>query len=142
MGQNLSAAVRATNTPARTGLSTFEAQQIAQSNGAQGIQEGNYKVGADQIGMNVILECRNIHPTVKPIALVEHLATLLLPPAAYAPRRILVPFSGSGSEVIGAWRAGWEDVQGIDDNEEYCKIARARVAYWLKHIGLQLGMFK
>ena len=49
---------------------------------------------------------RNPHPTVKPIALAQWLATLLLPPEEYAPRRLLIPFAGSGSEGIGAGLAG------------------------------------
>lgn len=73
---------------------------------------------------------RNIHPTIKPIALVRHLATLLLPPDLYAPRRILIPFAGVASEMIGAMLAGWEDVQGIELEAEHIPIARARLAYW------------
>lgn len=73
---------------------------------------------------------RNTHPTVKPIALSEHLATLLLPPDAYAPRRLLVPFAGSGSEMIGALHAGWDCIVGIEKETEYADIARARLAYW------------
>lgn len=73
---------------------------------------------------------RNIHPTVKPISLVRHLATLLLPPDLYAPRRLLLPFSGAGSEMIGAMLAGWEDVQGVELEAEYVAIARARIAFW------------
>lgn len=74
---------------------------------------------------------RNPHPTVKPIALIRHLATLLLPPAEYAPRRILIPFAGSGSEMIGAGLAGWDEVIGIEREAEYAEIAEKRVAYWL-----------
>jgi hypothetical protein len=74
----------------------------------------------------------NVHPTVKPIALARYLATLLLPPAEYAPRRILVPFSGVASECIGAHLAGWEDVLGIEAEAEYCDLARARIAHWCK----------
>ena len=74
---------------------------------------------------------RNTHPTVKPIDLCRWLATLLLPPARDGePRRILVPFSGSGSEMIGAAMAGWESVLGIEAEEAYVEIARARIAAW------------
>ena len=76
------------------------------------------------------LVCRNPHPTVKPIDLTRWLATLLLPPDEYAPRRILVPFSGSGSEMIGAQLAGWEEIVGIEMNEEYVEIAKARLKHW------------
>ena len=74
---------------------------------------------------------RNPHPTVKPIALCKWLATLLLPPPEYAPRRLLVPFAGSGSEGIGAGLAGWEEMVLIELEQEYCNIAEARLEYWL-----------
>lgn len=73
---------------------------------------------------------RNIHPCCKPLMLTRWLASLLLPPAAYAPRRILVPFAGSGSEMIGAMLAGWEEVIGVEAEAEYVEIARARLAWW------------
>jgi hypothetical protein len=73
---------------------------------------------------------KNNHPTVKPISLAKHLATLLLPPKEYAPRRILVPFAGVGSECIGAFLAGWEEIVGIEIGKEYCEIAEARLEYW------------
>jgi len=73
---------------------------------------------------------RNTHPTVKPISLARHLATLLLPPAAYAPRRLLVPFAGSGSEMIGANLAGWEQVTGIEMLPENVVLAMARLRFW------------
>jgi len=69
---------------------------------------------------------RNNHPTVKPIALAKYLATLLLPPPSASPRRILVPFSGSGSEVIGCLLAGWDEVVGVDVDPHYSEIARRR----------------
>lgn len=72
----------------------------------------------------------NTHATVKPIALTRWLASLLLPPDSYVPRRLLVPFAGSGSEMIGALLAGWEDVLGIELEREYADIARARLAWW------------
>ena len=73
---------------------------------------------------------RNDHPTVKPLALCRYLAALLLPPVACAcaPRRILIPFSGSGSEAIGSEQAGWDFAQLIDSDPRYCAIARARLS--------------
>ena len=84
---------------------------------------------------------RNPHPTLKPIALIEHLATLLLPPKEYAPRRIFVPFAGVSSEVIGCWRAGWEEITGIELESEYAEIGKARLEYWKKQ-GVQLDLFE
>lgn len=73
---------------------------------------------------------RNHHPTVKPIALCKWMATLLLPPDAYAPRRLLIPFSGSGSECIAAHLAGWDEIVGIEQSAEYVAIAGKRLAWW------------
>lgn len=79
---------------------------------------------------------RNIHPTVKSLELTRWLAALLLPPDAYAPRRLLVPFAGSGSEMIGALLAGWDGVQGIEQSTEYAAIAWQRLAFWQDYAGL------
>jgi len=72
----------------------------------------------------------NNHPTLKSIEANRYLCSLLLPPPEYAPRRILIPFAGSGSECIGAMLAGWDEIIGIEQSEAYCDIARARVAWW------------
>lgn len=79
----------------------------------------------------------NNHPTLKPIKLCKWLAGLLLPPPEYAPRRILVPCSGTGSEIIGALLAGWDEVIGVEITPAYSAIAHERVAYW--HEWIQYG---
>ena len=60
----------------------------------------------------------------------KYLAQLLLPPDTYAPRRILNPFGGSGSEAIGAFMAGWDEITYIERESEYVEIAQKRAAYW------------
>lgn len=80
------------------------------------------------------------HPTVKPIALARWLATLLLPPEQYAPRRILIPFSGVASEMIGAGLAGWEHVQGVELSKEYAELGAIRLEWWLGR-GWQMPLF-
>lgn len=70
----------------------------------------------------------NNHPCVKPVALCRYLAKLLLPPKRDTPRTILVPFSGSGSEIIGALLAGWDKVVGIEIASEWVTIAKTRLA--------------
>jgi hypothetical protein len=76
-----------------------------------------------------------IHPTVKPLAVLRYLSTLMLPPPLEgAKRRLLVPFLGSGSEIIAARQAGWDEVVGIEMDGQYIKIADARIA-------ANLGMF-
>lgn len=74
---------------------------------------------------------KNHHPTVKPLSLTKYLATLIKPPSG---GRLLVPFAGSGSEMIGALQAGWEYVEGVELTEEYIPIAEARIEYWLGQI--------
>ena len=74
----------------------------------------------------------NHHPTVKPLSLTKYLATLIKPPTG---GRLLVPFSGSGSEMIGGLQAGWEFVEGVELTEEYIPIAEARIKYWLEQAG-------
>lgn len=73
---------------------------------------------------------QNHHPTVKPLTLTKYLATLIKPPTG---GRLLVPFSGSGSEMIGALQAGWGYVEGVELTEEYIPIAEARLAHWIDH---------
>jgi len=79
------------------------------------------------------LEERSNHPTHKPLDLCRYLASLLLPPDMYENRSILVPFSGVGSEMIGAGLAGWDRAVGIemDTEQGYIDIARKRLEYWL-----------
>lgn len=72
----------------------------------------------------------NTNPAIKPISLTKWLASLLLPPMNYVPRRLLIPFSGSGSEMIGAFLAGWDVIYGIEQSQEYAAIARARLDYY------------
>ena len=74
---------------------------------------------------------KNFHSTVKPLSLTKYLATLIKPPTG---GRLLVPFSGSGSEMIGALQAGWEYVEGVELTEEYIPIAKARIEYWTNKI--------
>lgn len=73
----------------------------------------------------------NHHPTVKPLSLTKYLAILIKPPTG---GRLLVPFSGSGSEMIGALQAGWEYVEGVELTEEYIPIAEARILHWTNKI--------
>ena len=74
---------------------------------------------------------KNFHSTVKPLSLTKYLATLIKPPTG---GRLLVPFSGSGSEMIGALQAGWEYVEGVELTEEYIPIAEARIKYWTERV--------
>lgn len=73
------------------------------------------------------------HPCMKPIALCRHLAGLLLQPP-FRRRRLLVPYSGSGSEMIGGLLAGWDEVVGVEADLVHVEESRERIpaelAYW------------
>ena len=83
---------------------------------------------------------RNGHPTIKPLSLCKWLASLLLPPPEYAPRRLLVPFAGVASEMIGAGLAGWDEIVGVELLAENVAIGKARMEYWMSQ-PQQIGLF-
>lgn len=100
--------------------------------------ENEYEgVGALRDSGRALIKRNNTHPTVKPIELIKYLATLLLPSIAAAPRKILIPFAGSGSEIIGALHAGWEEVLGIEKEKEYAELFLERLRAW-KEVQLKL----
>ncbi len=69
-------------------------------------------------------ERRNIHPTVKPVALMRWLVRLVTPPGG----RVLEPFAGSGTTLVAAVHEGCGYL-GIDREAEYVEIAKARAAH-------------
>lgn len=71
---------------------------------------------------------RNIHPTVKPVALMRHLVRLVTPPGGL----VLDPFLGSGTTGIAATLEGF-DFLGIEREAEYVPIIERRLAWWAEH---------
>jgi len=67
----------------------------------------------------------NNHPTVKPVALMKYLVTLITPPGG----KVLDPFNGSGSTGIAVKEFGGEYV-GIDMNPDYIEISNKRINAW------------
>jgi site-specific DNA-methyltransferase (adenine-specific) len=68
---------------------------------------------------------RNLHPTVKPIAVLRWLTRLVTPPGGV----VLDPFAGSGSTGIAAMLEGRQFL-GIEREPAYVQVARARLTYW------------
>jgi site-specific DNA-methyltransferase (adenine-specific) len=64
----------------------------------------------------------NHHPTIKPLALMSWLITLITPPGGI----VLDPFAGSGSTLCAAKAGGWRYL-GIEREAEYVAIAEARL---------------
>ncbi len=84
-----------------------------------------YKIGAHNVQLCKENPVANIHPTVKPIELMRWLVRLLTPPGGL----VLDPFTGSGSTGAAAMREGARFL-GIEREETYLPIARARIAHW------------
>lgn len=66
----------------------------------------------------------NTHPTVKPKKLMAYLIRMVTPPGG----TVLDPFMGSGSTGVAAIDAGFKFV-GVEQDEEYFKIAQKRIAH-------------
>lgn len=64
----------------------------------------------------------NIHPTVKPIKLMQYLCNLITPKDGL----ILDPFNGSGTTAIAALKDGFRYI-GIDMSQEYINITHKRI---------------
>jgi site-specific DNA-methyltransferase (adenine-specific) len=69
----------------------------------------------------------NIHPTVKPIALMRYLIKLITPPGGV----VLDPFLGSGTTACAAVLEGFDYI-GIEMTPDYADIAEARIAHYSK----------
>jgi DNA modification methylase len=78
---------------------------------------------------------RNVHPTVKPIALMRWLCRLVTPPGG----TVLDPFLGSGSTGCAAALEGFDFI-GCEREPDYVPIAEARIRFWEEHgeDGLQI----
>jgi hypothetical protein len=70
---------------------------------------------------------KNNHPTLKPISLSYRVLKLFKTPN---PQKIVYPFAGVQSEVIGGYKAGFTDFSGCELSEEYVNIGNARFDYW------------
>lgn len=69
----------------------------------------------------------NTHPTVKNLKLMRYLCRLITPPGG----TVLDCFAGSGSTLVAAIQEGFSGI-GIELEEEYARIASARLAHALK----------
>jgi DNA modification methylase len=70
---------------------------------------------------------KNNHPTVKPISLCHKIASLFFTPN---PQKIVYPFAGVGSEIIGGEKAGFTDWTACEISEDFATIGNARIDYW------------
>ena len=90
-------------------------------------QQGSYKFRTDGSLDGKETEPKaNIHPTVKPLALMRYLIKLVTPPGG----TVLDPFLGSGTTAVAAILEGFDWI-GCEMTEEYWPIIEARVEWAL-----------
>ena len=111
---------KTSKTDRNEGLDDFEKKSRSDANKMMG-KSGNFKTGS---GNDRTTEFKNNHPTVKPTDLMLYLIRLVTPKDGTT----LDPFMGSGSSGKAAVRGGFDFV-GIEREEEYMKIAKARIQY-------------
>lgn len=81
--------------------------------------------GEREAGLDGGEQRANVHPTVKPLAVMRWLCKLITPPGGL----ILDPFNGSGTTGCAAVQLGFSYL-GIEREPEYAAIARARIEHW------------
>ncbi|WP_254628047.1 site-specific DNA-methyltransferase [Myxococcus sp. CA040A] len=85
-------------------------------------EDGSPGAASPRAGAGRTGGARNVHPTVKPVALMRWLVRLVTPPGGI----VLDPFTGSGTTGLAALHEGLRFV-GVEQSAEYLEIARCRV---------------
>jgi len=80
----------------------------------------------------------NNHPTLKPIELNKKILKLFKTPNEQV---IIYPFAGSGSEIIGGQKANFRNWFACEINDNYTKIANARIKHFEEYDYEQLSLF-
>lgn len=101
------------------GLEDFELATAGEATG--GRKEGSDGLNSPRSGAGRTSGARNVHPTVKPTAVMQWLCRLITPPGG----AILDPFCGSGSTLKAAALEGFNAV-GCEMDPQYAAIAKAR----------------
>lgn len=112
---------KASRSEREAGLDDFPVVSLEEAMGRKTGSAGasNPAAGAGRSGGR-----RNVHPTVKPVALMEWLCKLVAPSGGV----VLDPFMGSGTTGIAAKNLGLVFF-GVEQNEQYFRIARARIEH-------------
>jgi site-specific DNA-methyltransferase (adenine-specific) len=107
------------------GLESFEEKQTVGGGGltAELREDGSLETASagGKYGSIKALQT-NVHPTVKPVKLMQYLVRMITPPNG----TVLDPFSGSGTTGVACKIDGFNFV-GLELSEEYGEIARARI---------------
>lgn len=109
---------KASRAERNAGLNDLDAEPLNWSSGEQ--NPGSFQSD------NTNRTSPNNHPTVKPLALVRWLITLVTPPGGI----VFDPFGGSFTTLVAAAQLGFPAI-GIDQEERYCRIGARRVDHAL-----------
>jgi DNA modification methylase len=82
---------------------------------------------------------KNNHPTLKPIDLNAKVLKLFKTPND---QKICFPFAGSGSEIIGGLKAGFQNWVACEINEDYVNIAKARIKHYTENEYVEIPLFE
>ena len=85
-------------------------------------QDGSAGLNSPRAGASRTHGARNVHPTVKPVALMRWLVRLVTPPSGL----VIDPFAGSGTTGIACVQEQMRFL-GIEREAEYVQIAEARI---------------
>lgn len=122
---------KASRSEREAGLDHLPLKVFGMSGGAQGAiastEDGDEveAPGGQDIGLNRVQKRRNVHPTVKPYAVMES----LLHDVPKDIGHVVDPFMGSGTTGIACIQTG-HDFIGIEREAEYLTIAEGRVRHW------------
>lgn len=110
---------KASRSEREAGLDRFEEKE---GGGLSGTKDQSLLTGSGNVRDNIR---KNIHPTVKPIEIMEWCARDIAPNS-----KVVDPFLGSGTTGIAMSRLH-HDFVGIELNPEYAKICEARIRHWM-----------
>jgi len=83
------------------------------------------KVSKKERNIGQSTDGKNNHPTVKPVALMKYLITLITPKGG----KVLDPFNGSGSTGMACVELGYE-YTGCELDPDYIEISKVRIEAW------------
>jgi len=118
--------------------------EAERNNGLSGFQDKQYSHdGRDKHIENPYQRndsvAKNNHPTLKPIDLNAKILKLFKTPND---QKICYPFAGSGSEIIGGLKAGFSNWVACEINEDYIKIANARIKHYTTNEYVEVPLFE
>ena len=112
---------KASKSEKNNGLDDFETKQVTGGGGGVGDYIDDVNSASGKFG-NEKAPSRNVHPTVKPLTLMNYLVVL----GSRKGDVVLDPFMGSGTTPLACVSLERKYI-GIDNEEDYYEIAKARV---------------